>query len=60
MNRGWVPPQKIVPSTRKEGQVEGEVTFDAVVRHTEKVLINVSVVLCKTIEAILKTSFLRL
>ncbi|VDN26930.1 unnamed protein product [Gongylonema pulchrum] len=38
VNRGWVPPQKIRPASRKEGQVEGQVTFDAVVRHTEKVI----------------------
>ncbi|EJW85759.1 SURF1 family protein [Wuchereria bancrofti] len=36
VNRGWVSPQKIIPSSRAEGQVQGQVTFDAVVRHTEK------------------------
>ncbi|VBB32625.1 unnamed protein product [Acanthocheilonema viteae] len=36
VNRGWVPPQKITPESRIRGQVQGQVTFDAVVRHTEK------------------------
>ncbi|VDK85146.1 unnamed protein product [Litomosoides sigmodontis] len=36
VNRGWVPPQKIAPKSRSEGQVQGQVTFDAVVRHSEK------------------------
>uniref|UniRef100_A0A1I7VJT3 SURF1-like protein n=1 Tax=Loa loa TaxID=7209 RepID=A0A1I7VJT3_LOALO len=36
VNRGWVSPQKITPQSRMEGQVQGQVTFDAVVRHTEK------------------------
>uniref|UniRef100_A0A0R3S4N2 SURF1-like protein n=1 Tax=Elaeophora elaphi TaxID=1147741 RepID=A0A0R3S4N2_9BILA len=36
VNRGWVPPQRITPESRMQGQVQGQVTFDAVVRHTEK------------------------
>ncbi|VDN05018.1 unnamed protein product [Thelazia callipaeda] len=36
VNRGWVPPQRINPINRAEGQVQGQVTFNAVVRHSEK------------------------
>ncbi|VDK84437.1 unnamed protein product [Onchocerca ochengi] len=36
VNRGWVPPQRITPESRPQGQVQGQVTFNAVVRHTEK------------------------
>uniref|UniRef100_A0A915PM30 SURF1-like protein n=1 Tax=Setaria digitata TaxID=48799 RepID=A0A915PM30_9BILA len=36
VNRGWVPPQKIAPTSRVQGQVQGQVTFNAIVRHTEK------------------------
>ncbi|KAM3727977.1 SURF1-like protein [Dirofilaria immitis] len=36
VNRGWVPPQRITPESRTQGQVQGQITFNAVVRHTEK------------------------
>lgn len=37
VNRGWVPKNKIDAEKRKEGQVEGEVTFTGIVRRTEHV-----------------------
>ena len=37
MNRGWVPRQKMSPSTRPAGQVEGETALTAILRKTEKV-----------------------
>ena len=36
MNRGWVPRQLMHPSTRPEGQEEGDVALTAIVRKTEK------------------------
>ncbi|KHN87803.1 SURF1-like protein [Toxocara canis] len=36
INRGWVPPEKISPKCRKDAQIKGEVTLDAIVRHSEK------------------------
>ena len=37
VNRGWVPRQQMHPSTRPEGQVEGDVALTAILRKTEKV-----------------------
>ena len=38
VNRGWVSRKKMHPSTRPEGQMEGEMALTAIVRKTEKVL----------------------
>lgn len=37
INRGWVPPERVSPKSRMNAQIKGKVTFDAIVRHTEKV-----------------------
>ncbi|VDK70756.1 unnamed protein product [Anisakis simplex] len=36
INRGWVPTGKISPTTRSDSQIKGRVSFDAVVRRSEK------------------------
>lgn len=36
INRGWVPPERVSPKSRMNAQIKGKVTFDAIVRHTEK------------------------
>lgn len=35
MNRGWVAKDKKYPNTRPEGQIEGTVEIQGIVRHTE-------------------------
>ncbi|KAK5965491.1 hypothetical protein GCK32_003859 [Trichostrongylus colubriformis] len=36
VNRGWVPVSRISPSSRQSSQISGTVTFDAIVRKSEK------------------------
>ncbi|EDV28109.1 expressed hypothetical protein [Trichoplax adhaerens] len=36
VNRGWVPRSKVDPSTRQEGQIEGETTVTGVIRHSDR------------------------
>jgi len=36
INRGWVPLKKMDPTTRVQGQIEGEVEIVGILRHTDK------------------------
>lgn len=41
VNRGWVPIEKMDPSTRPESQIEGEIELEGIVRtHEDKPLIG--------------------